>query len=520
MTDAFSINRESDYVRLEGLYRTTGRSAHEWDLYILKELIDNALDADEFLWRDDPALFPSLYIHLEYITVPSPQCQQLIIHVANRASFPVEKIEAIFNTRWYSSEKAFVKGITRGALGNALKTLLGIPYALHNRLADDWKPDLKPLSICCHNIEYLPRYIVDSMGQAIHLNIEKRSCKPVTGTLISVGLDYFVQEIPRTLEELELLAQLYHLCNPHARFDWKVEIGSQTWTGVYTARGDWSNKYQGLSPIKWYSQTAFKELLGALYRKQFGDEKDHKLPLKTVCQYFAGFNNRDAKTSHYLNNKNDIIQVLWQNSITQNDINGPVATELHKLLSKHSPHFDASRLGCIGEEYMLAIIAKNLSIEGNIKYKAVIEEGRDSGIPFVIELAVASLQQGKRQIWTAINFSPTYSDPFLGRWLSTPGYPAEPVLGLRGLLDAYSINEDAPFIFFFHLICPNIEHTEFSKTEINHLPFEKMLGEALDQLMTEVRRANEDDELRLQQTIFQVVDRILMTLSEKERFIP
>src|SRR2546423_12444435 len=159
--EAFSFNREYDYVRLDGLARATGRPAHEWDLYIVKELIDNALDADESLWRNDLRQFPSLHIRIEYISVPPPQCQQLLVRVGNRALFPVQRVRDIFATQWYTSRKAFIKGLTRGALGNALKTLLGIPYALHNRVADDWKPDLKPLSIYCGNIEYLPRYIVD-----------------------------------------------------------------------------------------------------------------------------------------------------------------------------------------------------------------------------------------------------------------------------------------------------------------------------------------------------------------------
>src|SRR5437870_5245334 len=137
MGEAFSFNREYDYVRMEGLSRATGRSPHEWDLYILKELIDNALDADEVLWSKDLSLFPSLQIRIEYINVPRLQYRQLLVRVSNRAMFPIDRIRDIFATQQYASRKAFFKGLTRGALGNALKTLLGIPYALHNRVADD-----------------------------------------------------------------------------------------------------------------------------------------------------------------------------------------------------------------------------------------------------------------------------------------------------------------------------------------------------------------------------------------------
>lgn len=34
---------EWEFLRLEGLQKLTGIMAYDWDLYILKELIDNAL---------------------------------------------------------------------------------------------------------------------------------------------------------------------------------------------------------------------------------------------------------------------------------------------------------------------------------------------------------------------------------------------------------------------------------------------------------------------------------------------
>jgi hypothetical protein len=517
MSEAFSFNREYDFVRLDGLYRATGRSAHEWDLYIVKELIDNALDADELLWCHDPQQFPALSISMEYISVPPPHCQQLLVRVGNCARFPVKQIQDIFATQWYTSRNAFIKRLTRGALGNALKTLLGIPYALHNRVADDWKPDLKPLSICCNGTEYLPRYIVDPTAQTIRLVCETRPYKTVAGTVISVGLDYFVQEIPRTLAELEMLAQQYHLCNPHARFLWTVEIGSQVWKGEYEANRVWESKFSGTAPVQWYSLTAFKDLLGALYREQFGEENGCLLPLKLVGGYFAGF---DSETTGLGDTQvATVTEVLGQDGLTEANINGPVATELYKALGKYSQRFDPAQLGCIGMEHVHATLSNTFAVEGSVEYKCVTEVGSDPSTPFVIEAAVARLKESKRQVWTAINFSPTYGDPFLSRWLHTPAQPNEPVLGLRGLLDAYNLREDTPFVLFLHLICPNVEHTEFSKTEVNHLPFEKALVSALDELLAEMKQTQDEEELRLEQSIFQALNGILQEVGANERFI-
>ena len=157
MYKAFSFNREFDFVRLDGLRRATGRPPHEWDIYIIKELLDNALDADDALWQRDYMQYPIIHVNIEYIPLPKMKAQQLLISASNRTQFPVKQIEDIFHTMYYTSHKSFIKGLTRGALGNALKTLLGIPYALRNKVAEDWQPTLKPMSIRCSTMEYLPQ---------------------------------------------------------------------------------------------------------------------------------------------------------------------------------------------------------------------------------------------------------------------------------------------------------------------------------------------------------------------------
>ncbi|RIK78159.1 ATP-binding protein [candidate division KSB1 bacterium] len=515
MSEAFSFNREFDFVRLDGLRRVTGRPPHEWDLYIVKELLDNALDADETLWREDRKKYPRLNIRMEYINVPQQQCHQLFVQVSNRARFPVDQIEDIFATQWYTSRKAFIKGLTRGALGNALKTLLGIPYALRNRAAGDWNPELKPLSILCSGMEYLPRFEVDSTAQTIRFEYTKKKGKSVDGTLISVGLDHFEQEMPRTLSQIKLLAEQYHLCNPHARFHWTVEIRDKEWTEEYVANPNWSKKFLGIAPIHWYTQSAFQDLLGALYRKQCDGDKANTLPIEAVCRCFAQFDNQ-AVTARQ---RNTISQVIKQKSLTAIEIQGDVSMQLYRALSQNSARFESTLLGGIGLEHMRTIINRVFPVDGDVLYKTFTDAGDEPGIPFVIEAAVAHLKEGKRQIWTAINFTPTYDDPFLRRWLRAPIKPDDPVLGLRGLMDAYDLTEDTPLALFLHLICPNIESNEFSKTEINHLPFKQVLGELMGQLLVALKQTREEAELRLEQTVFKMLDTILSELDENERFV-
>lgn len=513
MGEAFSFNREFDFVRLDRLCRTTGRPAHEWDFYIIKELIDNALDADEAVWRKEPTHTPILKVRIEFAN------KQLFVRVSNRTQFPVELISDIFATHQYTSRKAFVKGLTRGALGNALKTLLGIPYALRNRVSGDWKPDQKPLSIICNKQEYLPIYAVDTTNQNISFECQTRPFNKVTeGTIISVALDYFDQEKPRTFDEIKRLAYQYNLCNPNANFEWLVEVEGEEWSVEYKANQNWSNKFRSSAPIQWYSMTAFQDLLGALHRKQVNSKQPDELSVQTVCSYFGGFDNQDEN----IENKNltaTVARVFGNIRLTVDNFESDTAKRLYQIMCCHSPQFKSVQLGCIGLEHIRTVLTNTFSVNGKVFYEIATDKGDEPSLPFVIEASVVALKEGSREIWTAINFTPTYDDPFLRRRLYTPIQPEKAVVGLRELLDAYGLDEDTPVILILHLICPNIESGEFSKTEINHLPFKQVMGEVLDRLIKAFKQTQEEEELQLEQAIYQALDDILNNLKNNEKFV-
>lgn len=519
MIEAFSIRREFDFVLLNGLRRTTGRPPHEWDLYILKELIDNALDADERVWSIDNRLSPSVEIRVEYTLVPERRSQQLYVEVRNRTEFPVDLIEDIFDPQWYTSRKAFVRGLSRGALGNALKTLLGIPYALRHRSFGDWSPDLKPLSVLCGTRECLPHYVIDSTARAIQFEIEFRERGKVDGTVIRLGLDEFLQERPRALADISDLAEQYRLSNPHARFRWNVEIGEQEWSAEYAPDPLWKLKFLDTAPVQWYSLADFQNLLGALYRKQ-KSRGSQDLSVEEVCRHFAGFDNPDQGMTGAPSSIERIVAALGRQSLNSAEIEGSLAKSLYGLLFRHAPSFESSALGSIGRDHIFAVLSQLFPIDGGLFYEFITDSGRDPSESFVIEVAAAFLVQDARQrVWTAVNFTPTYDDPFLAAWLPAANKQGEPVQGLHGLLEAYDFREDIPVVFFLHLICPNVEHQEFSKTHINHIPFKGALARVVDNLLTSLTESRQNTELQLELTVFNVLDTIMAEMRSDERFI-
>ena len=79
-------------------------------------------------------------------------------------------INSIFDFGGFYSSKRNLYKIGRGALGDALKEVVSIPYALAEQNGiERWN---KPLIITSGNKRYLIRIIVDRVRQTIHSQVE------------------------------------------------------------------------------------------------------------------------------------------------------------------------------------------------------------------------------------------------------------------------------------------------------------------------------------------------------------
>jgi hypothetical protein len=118
--ETFRTSRLLEFCSKKELIAQTGHDSVDWPLVILKELVDNALDACE-----EAGIAPEITI--EVSTEPGGAA---VIVADNGHGIPPETVADIIDySIRVSSREAYVSP-TRGAQGNALKTILAMPFAL------------------------------------------------------------------------------------------------------------------------------------------------------------------------------------------------------------------------------------------------------------------------------------------------------------------------------------------------------------------------------------------------------
>src|SRR5262245_38558046 len=120
---AFKVSRLMEFCSERELQNQTGHSLYEWPLVVGKEVMDNALDACE-----EAEVAPDITISID---------QGTIIIQDNAGGIASETIDSILDYAVRVSSSEAYCSPTRGAQGNALKTILAMGYVLDRKFGSD-----------------------------------------------------------------------------------------------------------------------------------------------------------------------------------------------------------------------------------------------------------------------------------------------------------------------------------------------------------------------------------------------
>lgn len=475
--------RKLDYLQLQWLEKTTGVSAANWDIYVIKELIDNALDADEAAGFDPV----EIEVNIRYARDKERDLFSLEIDVANQAAFPLSQVNKVFDLDYYASSKSGRNVPTRGKQGNALKTIAGIPYALRHFHYGDYEVARRPIIIEVGEQGFMIAYQINDETEEISLQISeiKAAVSQDKYNWLRVGIDRFVQSSPRQIQELLEIGRSMALFNPHVYFKWIVNIGEKGESWIFQGRKEWLGKFSGKAPISWYDVAQFRSLINLQVREQsdisvqalvasFPGFTD--LPIRRVCRLVPVATAREVLDSH-------LVQSLYDEMISAD-------TTLRRRTT-------VADLGGIGGTSIAQNVTEFFGAPEQATYRQVrTQDPLRPSCPFALEVFGARFDKGlKRTIWTGINNTYNYDDPFSRTTLLPPtaAIGAE-VRGLREFVETFGVSGTTPFVIAIHLISPNIRYQDFSKTFIDGAPFREKLELTLSEVLEELTEGKEEAE--------------------------
>src|SRR5215216_6409590 len=238
----FETSRAAEYFDARQLSALTGVPAKDFASVVLKELIDNSLDACETAGVAPRAT----------VTVADEGGSIRIRVSDNGPGIPSEVVRKMLDYNVRVSDKAAYRSPTRGAQGNALKTIIGIPYALGSREA---------LAIVARGgTRHVIQPSIDPAGNLHIAHSERDEDSWAGGTSVDVPV------VPGLVTDpaLEHLVQDFHpqhwvrsfaAFNPHATLSYQAKGAGSEEAEIYKSTCKDIKKYVPSQPTSphWYS---------------------------------------------------------------------------------------------------------------------------------------------------------------------------------------------------------------------------------------------------------------------------
>lgn len=445
----FETSRAREYFDRAELQAQTGQPAYNFATVVLKELVDNGLDAAETVGRA-----PAITIEV------AERTGALRLSVQdNGAGIQPETVARILNFHTRTSDKAAYRAPTRGAQGNALKTVLGIPFALGS---------LEPVVIEACGVRHVLFPRADPTGDVQVIRTEEPAPQ-ADGTRVTVALPNQGQEFCPAY-----WARAFALFNPHAAV--RIRCGAESGEHAQSDEAETTDSYRpsvsfpgdwrkflptDLTSPWWYDPAALSRLVFSHIKATREGARD--LPLREFVQQFRGLSGT-AKAKRV---KDALPAVARLSDFeTRPDLTGDLLDAMRSVTGKPP---SAAVLGCVGEEHLLRCLGEWHGAKRHW-YRRVSEEV--DGIPYVCEVLVTEARESSG-FYHAVNFSPTFEDPLASTYLraeQVEGY------GARGFLAAahaspFEETEGRPRVAAaVHLICPAALVLDRGKTRLQVPP--------------------------------------------------
>ena len=264
-----------DYVSWRSIESRTGISKSDVYKFILKELLDNAVDFIESGSHSNNNITPEIkaIIKLNNGTIANSKTISIIVRNSNPNNNPIargnskEMLKSIFKIGVYYSSKRNIFKITKGALGDALKEILCIPHALAEDRQIKWT---LPLIIRNANKEFKIHLLVNKFNDTIRTDVDEAHYDLSGATEVEVTLP-IIEKLTSTIS-LANYMRTYAMFVTHIRFTLIDEDKELSSFISLDATQQINTKWKNLSSAHWYKRPEFHRLLLGLSKENPSSE--------------------------------------------------------------------------------------------------------------------------------------------------------------------------------------------------------------------------------------------------------
>jgi DNA topoisomerase VI subunit B len=426
----FRTSRLLDFASEKELVAQTGHRREQWPLVILKELVDNALDACE-----EAGVAPVIMVKVDQtgITVSD-----------NGPGMPAQTIKHVLD--WsirVSSREAYVSP-TRGAQGNALKTIVAMPFVVDG--------DRGRIEIEAHGVRHIIEMSVDRIRQEPVTDHKMEPGNVKIGTSVKVCWPDLPCSMGEEVERRFLQIALgYGWINPHLDLtvDWHGAVRHFTPTAP-----DWEH-WSPADPTSahWYDLDRFERLIAAYLSHDAGTGRNRTI--RELVAEFRGLSG-SAKPKAVLNAaglSRESISALVKNGAIERDKIDLLLTAMHE----HSQPVKPDKLGVIGRDHVAKLFAAAGCEMQSFEYRKAFST-IDDDVPWVVEAAFAWCPNAEtRDLLTGVNWSPAIVNPF--RELTH-------FASLDSILVQQECGGEQPVIVVVHMATPRPGHIDRGKSAV------------------------------------------------------
>jgi DNA topoisomerase VI subunit B len=424
----FTTSRLLEYFSEKELTLQTGHGPDNWPTVVLKELVDNALDACE-----ESRTPPEITVALD---------SDRLAVTDNGPGIAPEVVTSILDFGTKTSSRDFYVSPTRGAQGNALKTILAIPYVLSGCVSSE-------VEIESRGVRNSITITVDRIRQVPVIAVDRQPSEVKTGTIVRIGS----AELARSAVEsggLQFL-QRYSLLNPHSSFHWSA---ADTHTDAEASCPTWEKWTPGNPiPPHWYSLEQFIALTAARISASNGGF------VRDMVAEFRGLSStaKQRIILGYLELTGAPLDAL----VRDGAVDRKLALRLLTAMQIESREVKPPQLGVIGEDHIQAQLVSRGCNEHSIRYKRLA--GVTARRPYVLEVAFGAFEDRdeSREVVCGLNFSPCIGNPFsrVTQWES-----------LDGILGEQFVDDEAGGLVLVHLTTPHLQYSDRGKSQVELPP--------------------------------------------------